>query len=134
MWAKGERLPLRPHHGLCTAYFVGEGYSGGFKQHMGDVLSILSPDDPVQLIVGVDEICSACPHNKNGVCESPTVAGHDNAVLAACGLHDGQKMTFGEFTGLVQQKIIGSGQRKAICGDCQWGAICDATPSRWAKD
>ena len=83
MWAKGERLPLRPHHGLCTAYFVGEGYSGGFKQHMGEVLSVLSPDDPVQLTVGVDEICSACPHNKNGVCESPTVAGHDNAVLEA---------------------------------------------------
>lgn len=133
MWAKGEVLPLRPHHGLCTAYFVGEGYSNGFKKHMGEVLSAVSPADPVRLTVGVDEICSACPHNIEGLCESPTVNGHDNAVLAACGLQNGQQLTFGEFTSLVQQKIIDKGLREQVCGDCQWSHICAATPSRWAK-
>ena len=23
-------IPLRPHHGMCLAYFKGEGYSNGF--------------------------------------------------------------------------------------------------------
>lgn len=28
-------IPLRPHHGMCLAYFKGEGYSNGFTAHMG---------------------------------------------------------------------------------------------------
>ena len=25
---EGKIIPLRPHHGMCLAYFKGEGYSG----------------------------------------------------------------------------------------------------------
>ena len=32
---------LRPHHGMCLAYFKGEGYSDGFSAHMKDVLDEL---------------------------------------------------------------------------------------------
>ena len=31
---------LRPHHGMCLAYFKGEGYSDGFSAHMKEVLDI----------------------------------------------------------------------------------------------
>ena len=36
-----EPVRLRPHHGLCMAYFAGEGYSPGFSRHMGEVLETL---------------------------------------------------------------------------------------------
>lgn len=134
MWDKEKVLSLRPHHGLCMAYFVGEGYSSGFKKHMAEVLQAVQPETPVRLAAGVDEICSACPHNCGGVCESPTVDSHDRAVLQACGLPKDQQLPFGEFTSLVQEKIIAKGLREEICGDCQWSSICAATPSRWAKD
>lgn len=133
MWDKEKVLSLRPHHGLCMAYFVGEGYSSGFKKHMAEVLQAVQPETPVRLAAGVDEICSACPHNCGGVCESPTVDSHDRAVLQACGLKKDQQLPFGEFTSLVQEKIIAKGLREEICGDCQWSRICAATPSRWAK-
>ena len=55
------------------------------------------------------------------------------AVLQACGLQKDQQLCFGEFTSLVQEKIIAKGLREEICGDCQWSSICAATPSRWAK-
>ena len=29
-----KNIPLRPHHGMCLAYFKGEGYSNGFSAHM----------------------------------------------------------------------------------------------------
>lgn len=29
-------IPLRPHHGMCLAYFKGEGYSNGFTAHIRD--------------------------------------------------------------------------------------------------
>lgn len=133
MWDKEKVLSLRAHHGLCMAYFVGEGYSSGFKKHMAEVLQAVQPETPVRLAAGVDEICSACPHNCGGVCESPTVDSHDRTVLQACGLQKDQQLPFGEFTSLVQEKIIAKGLREEICGDCQWSSICAATPSRWAK-
>lgn len=133
MWDKEKVLSLRAHHGLCMAYFVGEGYSSGFKKHMAEVLQAVQPETPVRLAAGVDEICSACPHNCGGVCESSTVDSHDRAVLQACGLQKDQQLQFGEFTSLVQEKIIAKGLREEICGDCQWSSICAATPSRWAK-
>ena len=33
-------IPLRPHHGMCLAYFKGEGYSNGFTAHMAEMLKI----------------------------------------------------------------------------------------------
>ena len=95
MWDKEKALSLRAHHGLCMAYFVGEGYSSGFKKHMAEVLQAVQPETPVRLAAGVDEICSACPHNCGGVCESPTVDSHDRAVLQACGLQKDQQLRFG---------------------------------------
>lgn len=130
MWA--DKLPLRPHHGLCMAYFVGEGYSSGFKKHMGEVLEHLTPQSPVVLTCATDEVCSACPHNIEGTCESQAkVDGYDRAVLEACGLADGQELDFGAFTALVQSRIIAPGKRAEICGQCQWNSICSTTPSQW---
>ena len=31
---------IRPHHGLCTAFFEGKGYSGDFVRNMANVLFI----------------------------------------------------------------------------------------------
>ena len=43
---------LRPHHGMCLAYFKGEGYSDGFSAHMKEVLDELQKGMDVQLYVG----------------------------------------------------------------------------------
>ena len=133
MWAEG--IVLRPHHGLCMAYFVGEGYSSGFKKHMGEVLSAMTPQTPIILACRTDELCSACPHNREGTCEQQdNVNGYDQAVLKACCLEAGQQLTFEQFTSIVQERIISAGLRESICGLCQWNAICAATPSRWEHE
>ena len=125
---------LRPHNGMCLAYFKGEGYSDGFSAHMKDVLDELQKGMNVRLHVGIDEICSACPNNCEGVCEAAEkVKRYDNEVLVECGLKEGQKLAFPEFTEAVQKKIIETGKRTKICGDCQWNRICQEQPSRWSK-
>ena len=43
-------LPLRPHHGMCMAYFVGRGYSDAFSVHMAALLEELEPGSPVRLV------------------------------------------------------------------------------------
>lgn len=101
---------------------------------MGEVLDSLGDNTCICLTASVDDVCSACPHNHRGICdENEKVLHHDNAVLQACGLHNGQKITLGQFAGLVQRKIINVGLRKGICGECQWQDICDRTPSRWRE-
>lgn len=114
------------------AYFVGYGYSGGFSANMSRLLEQLAPDSPVLLTVGTDAVCGPCPNNAGGCCSKPDlVAGYDSAVLELCGLTEGRVLPFGEFTGLVQEKILASGFRASICGSCQWNEICASHPSRW---
>ncbi len=129
----GKPISLRPHHGMCLAYFVGEGYSGEFTVHMGRVLASLSPDTPVKLTVRTDTVCGKCPNNTDGQCDKPAlVEGYDRAVLAYCGLEEGQVLPFGDFTRLVQDRILAPGRREGICGSCQWNSICAGGTSRWA--
>ena len=72
--------------------------------------------------------------NEKGCCSSfSLVEAYDNAVLELCGLENGQIMEFDDFTDVVQKKILASGKRKEICGNCQWNSICESQKSRWEK-
>lgn len=125
--------PLRPHHGMCLAYFIGFGYSSGFSAHTAELLEELTPDVPVRLTVGADMVCGPCPNNAGGVCSQPELtADYDRAVLKLCGLEEDQVLPFGEFTALVQENILSPGRRAGICGGCEWNGICASHPSRWA--
>ena len=44
-------IPLRPHHGMCLAYFKGEGYSNGFTAHMAEMLKIFLEGKKIRLHV-----------------------------------------------------------------------------------
>ena len=64
----------------------------------------------LQLVGATDEICSACPHNKGGSCESAEkVERYDAGVLKYTGLKAGQEMTFAEFERIVEEKILQPG-------------------------
>lgn len=44
-----KNIPLRPHHGMCLAYFKGEGYSNRFSAHMQEMLDIFQKGAKIQL-------------------------------------------------------------------------------------
>ena len=50
-----KNIPLRPHHGMCLAYFKGEGYSNGFSAHMQEMLDIFQKGAKIQLHADTDE-------------------------------------------------------------------------------
>lgn len=130
---EGKIIPLRPHHGMCLAYFKGEGYSGGFTAHMAEMLKLFLSGKRIRLHVDTDEICSACSNNQDGICEArDKVAEYDSAVLERCGLKAGQVLDFAAFTKTVQEKILATDKRREICGNCQWNSICEEQKSRWA--
>ena len=61
------------------------------------------------------------------------VASYDRAVLSLCGLGEGDELSFGQFTALVEEHILSQGRRASICGDCQWNALCASQKSRWGQ-
>lgn len=129
---KQKVYKIRPHHGMCLAYFEGKGYSQGFVRHMGEILSLLEEGALVEMTVAGDNICSACPNLKEGVCETADkVESYDRAVLSFCNLKENEKIEFSEFTERVQEMILKTGKRAEICGGCQWNEICSSRKSRW---
>ena len=118
---------LRPHHGMCFQFYEGKGYSEDFTDHMGRIIREMEtdPSHKIQLRVSTDIVCANCPNNESGVCSSQDkVIRYDNEVLKACGLSDGDEITFSEFTKLVRERIIKAKIRSGICGDCSWDYIC----------
>ena len=126
---------LRPHHGMCLAYFEGKGYSDGFTVNMQKMLDFFEKGTDIELIVSGDEICKKCPNLKEGSCVSAgLVESYDRKVLEACGLSEKTQMTFREFVDNVQKNVIESGKREEICGNCQWNEICANKQSRWKRN
>ncbi len=119
---KSSSFELRPHHGLCSQFFEGKGYSGAFVANMTAILSQLAPDTPVTLTRGADCICAGCPNWPDACGEK--APRYDEAVLRLCGLQAGQTLPFGRLQALAREKIIAPGYLRDVCGDCQWFSIC----------
>lgn len=127
-----ETVLLRPHHGMCLAYFEGKGYSEGFSIHMGKMLNFLEQNVPVKLVVQTDAICAACPNHHGQVCTSyENPEEYDRKVLDFCGITEGTELDFLEFAKMVEEKILKPGLRREICGQCRWNHICSSKKSRW---
>lgn len=116
---------IRAHHGMCLAFFQGKGYSEEFAEHMGRINQELEKNPKVCLADAADDICTHCPHCVSAVCRSAEkVANYDRKVLELCGLEVGAVLEWKVFEELVKRNILDAGKRKAVCGDCQWDALC----------
>lgn len=115
---------IRPHHGMCIAFFQGKGYSKEFTTHMSEIIKKLQ-NAMVCVSIQTDEICRKCPNNMHGICKTEDkVISYDKKVLDSCDLTDGEILTYKEFYNTVYERIISAGKREKICGDCQWNEIC----------
>ena len=119
------RFELRPHHGLCLCFFRGKGYSKEFVENMTRIQGALAENPLIRLAGNTDAICAACPNNQAGCCRTAEkVARYDREVLRRCGLFQGDVISFRELDKQIRQGILDEGQREAVCGDCQWSALC----------
>lgn len=124
-------IPLRPHHGLCLAFYQGRGYSEAFTNNMSQMQRQLLLDPEIELHAEADCICAACPNNQEGVCTSLTgpegtekARRYDRAVLKLCDLEEGDVLSFLAFAEIVRNRILEKGLREEVCGDCQWNGLC----------
>lgn len=113
---------------MCIAFFQGKGYSNAFTAHMTEMILKLEKNPAIRICAQTDVICSKCPNNKQGICETESkAAAYDRQVMERCGLFDGMVMPYAEFKKAVLENILLPGMRKDICGTCQWNDICENT-------
>ena len=113
---------------MCFQFYEGKGYNAEFTDHMGKIVRRLTddPSQPITLTVGADAVCANCPNLRSGTCtDREKVDKYDQAVLRLCGLSDGETIAYGDLIARVKETILDAGQRKNICGDCCWNAICE---------
>ncbi|MEE1040316.1 MAG: DUF1284 domain-containing protein, partial [Lachnospiraceae bacterium] len=89
-------LHLRPHHLLCIQNYRGHGYNTSFHEKMTSVITSLqtSAGVPIELTDSADDLCIACPHCRDGVCESENPARFDKLVSALTGASPGRTFTW----------------------------------------
>ena len=89
-------LRLRSHHFLCIQNYRGHGYSPAFDEKMKSVIaSLRRPSGAwIRIVHGSDDLCAACPHCRNGVCDSAAPERFDALVLAHAGFKEGDTIVW----------------------------------------
>jgi hypothetical protein len=107
--------------------FTGEGYDKRFVLQMHDVIAKLDdPESSVHLSIGCDEICKACPHLKNGVCDfNASVMRKDRATLEYLGLVEGEIRSSSLLRSLVEDRLSVLKDIDEVCGECEWSELCN---------
>ncbi len=117
---------LRPHHGLCIHHFAGKGYSRKFVKNMTEIIAQLNCENPhIELVLGADEICKACPNLINGKCTSETkVQKIDKGCLVSADLGENTVIKYKDYKEIINNKITNTGKGKSICQSCEWYDLC----------
>lgn len=117
---------IRPHHGLCSQFFVGNGYSDEFIKNMTNVLDKLNSQNlTVKITEHCDVICSCCPKNIGGVCENEEdVMQHDSKCMEEYGYKIGDEILWNDLRTKVVSKIKAENKLPSVCRDCSWNSIC----------
>ncbi len=118
---------IRAHHGMCLYFFQGRGYSGEFVENMSRMKAVLEENPEICLMDSPDDICAACPNRLTQNC-AEKASRYDREVLRRCGLSVGERLPYREFSRKVIETILRPGDRREICGDCQWSSLC-----RWEE-
>lgn len=121
-----EIILIRPHHGLCSQFFAGNGYSDEFVENMTNVLDKLNSQNlKVRFVEHCDDICSCCPKNTGGMCENEEdVMQHDSKCMEEYGYKVGDEIRWKDLREKVVSKIKAENKLPSVCQGCSWGSIC----------
>jgi uncharacterized protein len=123
-----ERGPrIRGHHLICLQYFHGEGYSPEFARNLFSIIDRLARGEKGTVVVGIDDVCVACPALAKGQCaqepeSEEAIRTLDALALELLELECGQEFEWGVATLSVQRFI--ERWRVLACAGCEWEEEC----------
>lgn len=129
-------MRLRVHHLLCSALYVGKGYSEAFCKNMNDIVRRLwsenlradishdgqkEDDEKVELVIHPDVICKECPNLTDGKCslDDNNVVSKDERLAKRLGLEVNRHYAVSE---LLRQtaKNLSKEIFETSCHNCAW--------------
>lgn len=118
---------IRGHTLLCLQGFKGKGYSETFVAKMKGIHEELfnEPERSVEIVVGPDDICSACPHLGEGGCTldgadaESDVKRKDDEVAALLGIYPGRGYRWEEVLDRISGRMSPA-VLKNMCSKCRW--------------
>lgn len=124
-----EKMKLRPHHLFCERFLKVELPDRGpeFEQAQQKIKDLIETGDnvPVEIVVGPDLLCRACPELQDDRCRNPfgdedAVRKWDEIIIKGLGVSYGEIRASGDWRGLIDQKAPLDFCRNR----CQWKTIC----------
>jgi len=137
-------MRLRVHHLLCSALYVGKGYSEAFCKNMQKVVQWLweplsepekdkerqgepgyilceGEEREVRLITGPDNICKECPNLAENGCrlDDDRVVSKDAALARKLGLETGRTYQAAELLYTVHRNLTAEIFEES-CHNCEW--------------
>lgn len=121
-----DMIFLRPHHSLCSQFYVGNGYSEEFVENMTNILNSLNTNNlKVRIVDHCDDICACCPKNTDGKCENEeSVQITDKKCLDEYKFSVDDEIYWNDLKAKVVNKIVGQNKLPPVCNKCQWLSIC----------
>lgn len=128
--AKAGKINIRAHHLTCIPRFKGGSYNKKIRRGLFEIQKKIkeSPDLKIKVIKSCDEICKACPFNKNSKCEKRPginrwIKVQDNKVLKELGAKENSVWKAREILNLSVEKIKNM-KLKQICRGCEFLPAC----------
>ena len=121
------KIELRGHHLLCLQGFQGYGYSEDFVSNMTRINELRKTNDcTITLTNEPDDICSACPNLKDGICENEKqdriIVNMDKEVLSQ--LNSNEEYDSIDLFDEVALKFNTLKSVENVCKGCKWSDKC----------
>jgi len=99
------------------------GYSEEFVENMQGIADRIreNPSIEIELVSGVDDICSKCPHNVENRCSKPgsNVEEFDREMVGRLEIDMGRKVESKILLNLVEKRVQPE-ELSTICKGCEW--------------
>jgi len=106
--------------------FAEDGHSAPYIAAVHDCMLQLNTNPTVTLSLAQDEICSACPHHQNALCEKAhEVDESDRKILTYCGLDLGIQLPWADYRQKLIHHILHKDLLAEACEGCRYLPRCE---------
>ena len=129
-------VKLRGHHLHCVLTYVGHGYTEAFSEIMARLVEQINAGSPVEIVVGLDDICAALHCGDNGDykdsshCFNATVTDRDVKAIADLvtffqrPINTGTILNYDAETVAKLRQAFVDGKIRMACKGCEWFDVC----------
>lgn len=121
-------IRLRGHHLVCLHYYHGDGITEAYAVHLRERVERAQQGEKIIVARGADDICEACPHLQESLCQGNTAEEEeiqklDQQALALLKCQVGDMALWDDIRHQVESAE--PSWFESFCYGCTWVQYCD---------